>query len=118
MFTIFLLQAIVWVSIALADNCVGGVDCLETAGYNMGLGVLGGALAAGAAALGGNGSAEEEDQPKPEEIRVDAKGEDIFGTVDPPENTTEPKTVENGRRESGRPSILDEPLGEDRDTGE
>ena len=47
---------LLWVTRAatlMAHDCVGGVDCLETAGYNAVVSVVGGLLAGGAAAIGG-----------------------------------------------------------------
>lgn len=77
--TASLSQVIVYISVALAHNCVGGKDCLETAGYNSTLSALGGLGGLLSFLLGGNGatSADATDSGEADSFTLPGAGGDV-----------------------------------------
>ena len=80
----------------MAHDCVGGVDCIETAGYNAVVSVVGGLLAGGAAAIGGTLGTEAL-------IDMTTSVDDIMGTpdtgsasTDAPADGTSPRSPDDG----------------------
>ena len=87
---------------AAAHDCVGGVDCLETAGYNAGIAILGGFMAGGAALLSGGLGFDPSATPDD----VLGGGSDVPSSDEPPDVPPEPED------RTTSPGPPDGPLGD------